>query len=103
MGQPIDTASVLIVPDVAQFQAAIERAITSAMRDVQSTVASAMARVERSFGEAATELGIDFQRGGEVAEQALREVATTGTVAMARVATSSDAAASAISGRLTTA
>ena len=100
MGQPIDEASVLLVPDVSQFERLLKSAIDSAMRQVQQTVAVAMDRVEREFAGASRELATDFRRGGAIAESSLRGVGNQAQVSMAQVSASSSAAAGAMSARL---
>jgi tape measure domain-containing protein len=103
MSQPIDTASVEIVPDFSNFARETKAGIDKALRGIVADVRAAFGQVERAAAEAGREVGQDFQRGGERAETALREVATTSTIAMGRVSASAGAAGLAVSGRLTAA
>jgi tape measure domain-containing protein len=100
VGQPIDTASVEIVPDFSSFARELKSGVDSALRQLVSEVDRSFERVERAASEAGTDVGREFQRGGERAEGALREVATTAKLSMASVAASTDTASTAIGTRL---
>jgi tape measure domain-containing protein len=100
LSTPIDTASVAIVPDFSGFAREVSRGIDAALRSVLSDVRQAFAQVERTAADAGREVGQDFQRGGETAERALREVATTATTSMAQVSASATTASASLSTRL---
>jgi tape measure domain-containing protein len=76
MGQPIDTAEVEIVPDFSDFARQLKAGIDRAMRDVQTSITQAFARVEDAAGRAGADVGREFQSGGERAEMAFREMST---------------------------
>ena len=100
MSTPIDTASVAIVPDFSGFAREVSRGIDAALRSVLSDVRQAFAQVERVAADAGREVGQDFQRGGETAERALREVSRTAATSMAQVSASANAAGTSLSTRL---
>ena len=100
MSTPIDTASVAIVPDFSGFAREVSRGIDVALRSVLSDVRQAFAQVERVAASAGREVGQDFQRGGESAERALREVSRTAATSMAQVSASANAAGTSLSTRL---
>jgi tape measure domain-containing protein len=100
MTGPIDTASVEVRFDFSGALARLKGDIDAAMRGLTQQVNQAFGAVERSSQTAATEIGIDFQRGGERAEMALREVATQAKVSMAEVGASANGASASISAKL---
>ncbi len=100
MSQPIDTASVEIVPDFSGFARTVKTELDAALRGVTTSVQDAFGRIERLAADAGRELGQDFQRGGERAEGALQEVASQARTSMAQVAAASDGAAASLGGRL---
>ena len=100
MSQPIDTASVAIVPDFSGFSRQLKAGIDTALRQMVGEVDRAFEQVERSAGEAGRDVGHELQRGGEVAERALREVSTVAKREMAQVSASSAAAGASIRSKL---
>lgn len=99
MTGPIDTARVEIIPDFSRFGAEVSRGVDSALRGVTADVRTAFGAAERAAADAATEIGRDFQRGGERAEAALREVAGTAQREMAKTAAASEAASASMGSR----
>lgn len=100
MGQPIDVASVLIVPDLSQFPRQLKADIDQSMRALQSQVEAAFRQIERGASTAGADVGRDFARGGEQAEGALREVSRTAKVEFAEVEASASRASAGISAKL---
>lgn len=74
MSQPIDTASVEIVPDFSNFPTELRRGVDGALRNLLSAVDRAFEGVERAAAEAGAGIGREISQGGEVAERALAEV-----------------------------
>ncbi|HET6479874.1 MAG TPA: tape measure protein [Actinoplanes sp.] len=100
MTGPIDTASVEVVFDFSGAMGRLKSDIDAALRGVTQRVEAAFEQAERSASSATREMGQDFQRGGERAEMALREVATQAKVSMAEVGASTSAAGAGISAKL---
>lgn len=100
MGQPIDEATVLIVPDLSNFSRILKAELDAAMRGVQTSVAQALSRVENGVEHAGHELGQEFQQGGERAEAAFRELVFAVKASMLQIGASTDTAASGISAKL---
>lgn len=100
MSQPIDTASVKIVPDFSGFSAEANQEVNQELRKVATTARTAFAQVERAASEAGHEIAAELRVGGAVAEGALREVGTQGQIMAAKVAASSAEAGSALGGRI---
>jgi len=100
VSQPIDTASVAIVPDFSGFSRQLKAGIDTALRQMVGEVDRAFEQVERAAGEAGRDVGHELQRGGEVAERALREVSATANREMAQVSAASAAAGASVRGRL---
>ena len=127
MPRKIDTAFVEIVPDFSGFEREADREISAAFRDVERTADRTALNIEDAFrdlerdiadvfrdiartGEidlealssvaqrTATEFGQDFQRGGEVAENAYSELRRTADIELARMDRSA-AVATAAAGR----
>lgn len=103
MGQPIDTATVEILPDFRQFSRELKAGVDAALRQVVREVDRAFGQVEAAAGLAGREVGRDFQAGGERAELALREVATQAKSSMTQVAVASEAAGKSVGGKLSAA
>jgi tape measure domain-containing protein len=99
MGQPIDTAEVEIVPDFGDFARQLKAGIDQALRGVQTAVTQAFARVEDAAGRAGTDVGQEFQRGGERAEAAFGEVSRTARKEFAEVEAAAAATSSGMSGK----
>jgi tape measure domain-containing protein len=100
MSQPIDTASVAIVPDFSAFGREAGRAIEAALRDLVNDVRRALGQTERAAADAGNELGREFQTGGERAEAALREVSRTATTTMGNVERQASQAAGGMAAKL---
>ena len=100
MSAPIDSASVAIVPDFSGFQQAADRGIESALRELVAEVRAALDRVAQAAAQAGTDLGREFQQGGERAEGALRELSRTATTSMNNVQRQTDEAAGGIATKL---
>jgi tape measure domain-containing protein len=100
MGQPIDEASVLIVPDLSVFAREAQAGIDRALRGVQQAVQQAFGRIESAAAEAGREIGSSFQRGGERAEASFRETSTVAKREFAEIDAAATASSSVIAGRL---
>jgi tape measure domain-containing protein len=100
VAQPIDTASVAIVPDFSQFDSIARRDVGRSLRAVAAEAERAFEQVERAAGEAGRDVAREFRTGGAVAEGAVHEVATQSRIMAAQVAASSAAAGSSLGGRL---
>jgi tape measure domain-containing protein len=100
MGQPIDTAEVEIVPDFSDFARQLKAGIDTAMRQMQSEVSQAFARVEDAAGRAGADVGSEFQSGGERAEMAFRELSTVAKRELAEVDVAAGTAAGGLSSKL---
>lgn len=100
MTTPIDTASVAIVPDFSRFAREARAGIDAALRGLVGDVERAFDGVERAAGEAGREIGRDFQRGGESAERALREVDNQARRSFNEVGRQAGQAAAQITGKL---
>ncbi len=94
MTSPIDTASIAIVPDFSAFGREASAGIDQALRGVVGDVRQAFDTVERAAADAGSDVGREFQQGGESAERALREISTTARREFAQVQTSAAAAGS---------
>lgn len=128
MPRRIDTAFVEIVPDFSGFDREADRELSAAFRDIERTADRATFNIEDAFkdlereiaevfreiaitGEidmhtlvsvaerTATELGQDFQRGGERAEDAYRELRRTADIELARMDKSAAVATTAVGRR----
>lgn len=100
MGQPIDTATVLLVSDASGFARQVKTQVDEALRGIASEVNRAFAAIERQSQAAGAEIGTDFQRGGEVAESAFREVSRTARKEFAEVDVAASSSAAGISTKL---
>jgi tape measure domain-containing protein len=98
VGQPIDTASVEIVPDFSQFGTLLRRELDSAMREFAARVERAFDQVEREASRTGTELGREINQGAEVAERGLRELDRTAQHSLGSVQRESRQAAGALAG-----
>lgn len=99
MTAPVDQVSVAIVPDFGRFPAEMRRGVDQAMRELAARVDAAMTSVEGDFREAATTLGRDMQVGGEVAEQAFRELNHVASAELASIDAKTAASAGLLGGR----
>lgn len=100
MGQPIDTASVLIVPEMSGFARQLKSEIDAALRQVQASMDRAFSSIERDAAQSGAAVGRDFQVGGERAEDAFRELSRTARVQLAEVNASATSSGLVISSRL---
>lgn len=100
MGQPIDTASVLIVPELSGFARQLKSEVDQAMRQLTSQLDRAFAGIERGAADAGGEVGTAFQRGGERGEDAFRELSRTARTEFAEINASADRSAAGISAKL---
>lgn len=100
MSQPIDTATVKIVPDFSAFGAEAKAGVDSQLRSLGASVQTAMSSVEREVSEAGREIGSSFQTGGNEAQTALRGVATQAKQSFDSVERQADSAANSIGSRL---
>lgn len=100
MGQPIDTATVLLVSDASGFARQVKTQVDEALRGIASEVNRAFSAIERQSQAAGAEIGTDFQRGGEVAESAFREVSRTARKEFAEVDVAASSSAAGISTKL---
>lgn len=97
MTSPIDTASVAIVPDFTGFARQARSGIDSALRGLVAEIDRAFGGTEKAATDAGQNIGAEFQKGGEAAERALREVSRTVIVVMDNVTVQTNQAASGIS------
>lgn len=74
MTQPIDTATVEIVPDFDRFVPLLRRELDRAFTLMRREFAEAFSAAERGAADAGQQIGTSIARGGERAESALREV-----------------------------
>jgi tape measure domain-containing protein len=100
MSQPIDTARVAVVPDFSGFDAAAQRDIDASLRRIATEAQRAFGQVEREASQAGLDIAEDFNRGGNVAENAIREVSNQSRIMAAQVAVSSAEAGSSLGGRM---
>ena len=100
MGQPIDTATVLLVSDASGFARQIKLQVDEALRGVAAQVDRAFSAIERSSQSTGTEIGQDFQRGGERAELAFGELSRTAKREFAEIDVAASASAAGMSSKL---
>lgn len=100
MSQPIDEATVLVVPDLSDFGRLLKAELDNALRGVQATVATSFGRIEAMAAEAGAEVGAAFQLGGEEAEGAFRETSATARREFAEIDASASATSAGISAKL---
>jgi tape measure domain-containing protein len=100
MGQPIDTAEVLIVPDFSDFGREVNAGVERALRGVQVAIQQAFGRIESAAAQAGHEVGSAFQLGGERAESAFRETSSTARREFAEIDVAASASAAGISAKL---
>jgi tape measure domain-containing protein len=102
LGQPniIDTAGVLIVPELSDFSRRLRSGVDDAMRQLAASIDRAFSTIERGAADAGADVGRQFQQGGERAEMALREVSTTARREFAEIEASATAASAGIAAKL---
>jgi tape measure domain-containing protein len=100
VGQPIDTATVLLVSDASGFARQVKLQVDEALRGIASQVDRAFSAIERSSQEAGNEIGQDFQRGGERAELAFGELSRAARREFAEIDTAAGASAAGMSSKL---
>lgn len=100
MGQPVDTASVLIVPELSEFARRLKAEIDLALRQVASQMDRSFASIERGAAESGADVGAAFQRGGERAESAFRELSRTARTEFTEVNAAASTSAAGISAKL---
>lgn len=100
MGQPIDTASVLIVPELSGFARQLKAEVDQALRQLTSQMDRAFASVERGAAQAGGDVGTAFQHGGERGEDAFRELSRTARTEFAEINASATTSAAGISAKL---
>ena len=103
MGQPIDTATVLLVSDASGFARQVKLQVDEALRGIAAQVDRAFSAIERQSQATGAEVGRDFQVGGERAESAFREVSTTAKREFSEVAAAATSSSLVVSSRLGTA
>lgn len=100
MAQPIDTASVAIIPDFSTFDATARRQVDLSMQRIAADAQRAFNQVEREAATAARDVSTDFLRGSAIAANSLREVGTESQVMAGKVAASSAEAGAAMSSKV---
>jgi len=100
LGQPIDTASVLIVPELSGFASQLKREVDAALRGLATQMDRAFAGIERQAAEAGGDIGREFQSGGERAEAAFGELSRTARREFAEVNAAASTSAAGISAKL---
>lgn len=85
MSSPIDTASVLIVPEMSDFSRALRSGVDGALRELKAQINAAFESIEKGARGAGDRVGEDFQRGGERAEEAFRELVAAVRVSMREI------------------
>jgi tape measure domain-containing protein len=100
VGQPIDTATVLLVSDASGFARQVKLQVDEALRGIASQANQAFAAIERDSQRAGTEIGQDFQRGGERAEAAFRETSATARREFAEIDVAASTSAAGMSSKL---
>lgn len=100
MSQPVDEVSVAIELDISRSTREMEAAIDAALRDVSGEFDRAFSGIERGAAATGADVGREFERGGEVAEGAIREVERQARTSFDRVGREADQAGLAIAGKL---
>lgn len=100
MSSPIDTASVLIVPELSGFARQLRAEVDDAMRALTRQLDSAFSRIEQGAAESGADVGREFQQGGERAEAAFSELSRTARTEFAEIGAAATTTSAGISAKM---